>query len=43
MIITKWQGLERWDGGQREVQDEGDICLHTADALCCTAENITTL
>ena len=43
MIITKWQELERWDGGQREVQDGGDICLHTADALCCTAENNTTL
>jgi len=22
----------------REVQKGGDICIHTADSLCCTAE-----
>lgn len=40
MIITKWQGLEWWDGGQKEVQRR-DICLHTAEHFVGTAENNT--
>ena len=27
--------LERWDGGRRELQEGGDICVHIADSLCC--------
>ena len=30
-------------GGGREVQEEGDICIHIADSLHCTAETNTTL
>ena len=32
--------LEGWDGGGwgREAQDGGDMCVHTADSLCCTEE-----
>ena len=29
--------------GRREVQEEGDICIHIADSLPCTAETNTTL
>ena len=29
--------------GGREVQERGDICMHTADSLHCTAETNTTL
>ena len=32
----------RWVGG-REVQEGGDICIHTADSLCRTVEINTTL
>ena len=34
--------LEGWDGmgGEREVQDRGDICILMA-GLCCTAESNT--
>ena len=31
--------LEGWDAG--EVQEGGDICIHTADSLCCIAETST--
>ena len=27
----------------REVQEEGEICMHMADSRCCTAETNTTL
>ena len=27
----------------KEVQEGGDICIHTADSLCCTAETHTTV
>ena len=27
----------------REAQEGGDICIHIADSLCCTAETNTTL
>ena len=27
----------------KEIQGRGDICIHVADALCCTAETNTTL
>ena len=32
--------LEGCDGGgiEREVQEGGDIGIHTADSLCCTEE-----
>ena len=38
-------GLERWDGGRLwEGGSRGDdICMHTADSHCCTAETNTTL
>ena len=29
--------------GGREAQEEGDICIHMADLLCCTAETNMTL
>ena len=29
--------------GQREIQEGGDICIHKADSLHCTAETNTTL
>ena len=33
------EGPEGWVGGSgREAQDGGDICIHTADSLCCPAE-----
>ena len=35
--------LNGWDGQGREVQEEGDICIHIADSLCCTVETNTTL
>ena len=30
-------------GDGREVQEGGDICIHIADSLCCTAEANKTL
>ena len=30
-------------GGWREVQEEGDICIHVADSLHCTIESNTML
>ena len=36
--------LEGWDReGGREAQEGGDIGIHIADSLCCTAETNTTL
>ena len=35
--------LDGWDGWARGVQKGGDICIHTADSLHCTAETNTTL
>ena len=37
--------LDGWDGGGggREVQVGGNICMHIADSLCCTAETNTAL
>ena len=37
--------LDGWDGegGRKEVQEGGDICIHVADSLHCTAETNTTL
>ena len=29
--------------GKREIQEGGDICIHKADSLHCTAETNTTL
>ena len=29
--------------GGREVQEGGNICIHIADSLCCTAETNTAL
>ena len=26
------------DGGEREIQEAGDVCIRIADTLCCTAE-----
>ena len=33
--------MGRW--GRREAQEVGDICMHMADSLHCTAETNTTL
>ena len=27
------------EGGDRKVQDGGDICIYIADSLCCTSES----
>ena len=36
--------LEGWDGEcRREAQEGGDIGIHIADSLFCTAETNTTL
>ena len=37
--------LEGWNGGGggRETQEGGDLCVHTVDSHCCTAEANTTL
>ena len=37
--------LDGWDGGGggREVHEGGDIFIHIADSLHCTAETNTTL
>ena len=35
--------LDGWDGGGREAQEGGDICIHIADSLHCVAEINTTL
>ena len=39
------QNLEEWDGdgGGKEAQERGDMCIHTADSHSCTAETNTTL
>ena len=34
--------LDAWDRG-REVREGGDMCVHIADSLHCTAETNTTL
>ena len=37
-------GVDGWDAGEgREVQEGGDIGIHIADSLHCTAESNTTL
>ena len=40
-----WDDLDVWDGvgGGREVQEGGDIGVHVADSLCCTAKMKITL
>ena len=35
--------LDGWDGSGKEVQERGDIYIHIADLLHCTAETNTTL
>ena len=35
--------LEGWDGGGREVQEGGDICILIADLHCCSAKTNTIL
>ena len=30
-------------GEGREAQQRGDVCIHVADSLCCTAETSMTL
>ena len=41
--IPGWGTKIPHTGGGREVQEGGDICIHIADSLCCTAETNTTL
>ena len=39
-----YEDLQGWDGGGgREAHERGDICIHTADSLHCTADTNTTL
>ena len=38
-VITQRGGT----GGGREAQEEGHMCIHIANSLCCTAETNTTL
>ena len=35
--------LEGWvgEGGGKEAQEEGDVCIPMADSCCCMAETIT--
>ena len=46
---SAWCSVVTWIGGMgvgwsgKEVQEGGDICIHIADSLCCTAETNTTL
>ena len=35
--------LEEWDGGKKEAQEGGDLCVHIADSRCGTPETNTTL
>ena len=37
-----WPGGVGW-GGERQAREGGDICIFTADWLCCTAESNITL
>ena len=38
------RGEVNWKQGiGREVQEGGDVCIHIADTLCCTAETNATL
>ena len=34
---------EEWGGAGREDEEGGDLCIHTADSLCSTAETDTAL
>ena len=40
-VTTYRDGMGR--GGEREAQEGGDIGIHIADSLCCTAETNTAL
>ena len=33
--------LEEWDGGKKEAQDGGDLCVHIADSRCTPGTNTT--
>ena len=33
----EWDGMKRW----RAVQEEGDICIHITDSVCCIAVCLT--
>ena len=35
--------LAMWDGGGREGQEGGNVCMLMTDPHCCMAENSTTL
>ena len=40
---AQWRGWMAGSWGRRVAQEEGDICVHMADSLLCTAETNTTL
>ena len=42
LISVLCDNLDGWDGG-REAQEGGNICMHIADSLHCTAETNPTL
>ena len=42
-IIALYSPLELDGGDGREVQEGGDMCIHIAGSLRCTAETNTTL
>ena len=41
--VLSWAGGWDGEGGRREVQEGGYVCLLTADSLPCTAETNTAL
>ena len=43
MFYDDLDGQNGGGGDGREAQEGGDIYIHIADSLCCTAETNTTL
>ena len=41
--VSQTEKIDTGGRGKREVQERGDICIHTADSCCCMAETNTTL
>ena len=40
MLCDDLEGRGR-GGWEREAQEEGNMCIHKADSLCCTVETNT--
>ena len=43
MLCGDPDGSNEWGLCGRETQEGGEICIHIADSVCCTAETNTTL